>query len=337
MTLAGSLLAACGSSSTTSTAKSSGANTTTTSFGPVVNVKLAYFVSADTAVGKGAIKFAALAAADTGNTVKITPYPNSELGSVPSVLQAVEGGQIQMAATTNLSALVPAADAILAPYIFSSTSQAQKALNSPALYTGLWDSFKAKNVQILGVWGQGFADLLTTKPVSTPADVKGLRVRIYDPGVGVPQYKLLGADAINMTPSQVFTALSTHAIDGVEDPVATLYGLKWYESAKYLALTEHAYVPAPIVASTSFMNSLTPAQQKGLKKAFADTMSYEVSQASNYDAKALSALKAAGVKVTTVDRKAWKTALQPLYSTFQAKFPTVWAALGKAGANTSAS
>lgn len=328
------ILAACGSSKS-SKAASPPTSTQSASFGPVVNAKFAYFVSADTAVGLGATRFASLVAKDTGNTVHITAYPNSELGSVPSVLQAVEGGQIQFAATTNLSALVPAADAILAPYIFSTTSQAQSVLNSQALKTGLWDQFQAKHVEILGVWSQGFADLLTTKPVASPSDVRGLRIRIYDPGVGVPQYKALGADAINMTPSQVFTALSTHAIDGVEDPPATLYGLKWYEAAKYLALTQHAYVSAPIVVSTTFMNSLTTAQRNGLEKAFAETMPYEVAQAGQQDSQAMTALKSAGVHVTSVNRAAWKQALTPLYTTFKAKFPTVWAALTQAGADTS--
>ena len=333
-------LAACGSSSSghaaSGTTVAPEASTSgPTNFGPVVSAKFAYFVSQNTAVGEGATKFASLVAQDTGNTVKITTYPSSELGSVPSVLQAVEGGQIQFAATTNLSALVPAADAILAPYIFSTTTQAQKALNSPALQTGLWDQFKAKNTQILGVWSQGFADLLTVKPITSPSDMKGLRIRIYDPGVGVPQYKALGADAVNMTPSQVFTALSTHAIDGVEDPPATLYGLKWYQSAKYLTLTQHAYVSAPIVASSSFMNSLTAAQRTGLEKAFTDTMAYEVAQAGQEDSQAMTELKSAGVQVATVSRTAWKSALSPLYATFKAKFPTVWAALAQAGADTS--
>lgn len=326
-------LGACGSSgSSSATPPTKG--TGPASFGPVVNAKFAYFVSTNTAVGLGANKFASLAAADTGNTVRITPYPNSELGSVPSVLQAVEGGQVQFAATTNLSALVPAADAILAPYIFSTTSQAQSALNSQALGTALWSQFQAKNAQILGVWSQGFADLLTTKPVSKPSDIRGLRIRIYDPGVGVPQYKALSADAVNMTPSQVFTALSTHAIDGAEDPPATLYGLKWYEAAKNLALTQHSYVSAPIIASRTFMDSLTAAQRNGLEKAFSDSLSYEVTQAGLEDTQALAALKAAGVHVTSVDTTVWKQALSPLYSTFKTKFPSVWAALTQAGANT---
>lgn len=330
-----SVMVVCASCGSATSAPASASSTTTskgTSFGPVVQAKFAYFISPDTAVGKGAIKFAALVAKDTGNTVKIQIYPNSELGSVPSVLQAVSGGRVQFAATTNLSALVPSADAILAPFIFSSTSQAQKVLNSSVLHQALWSKFEAKNAEILGVWGQGFADLLTKKPVKTPSDLQGMRIRIYDPGVGVPQYKALGADAVNMTPAQVFTALSTNAIDGAEDPVATLYGLHWYEEAKYLALTQHSYVSAPIVASTQFMSSLTAAQRAGVLKAFNGTMAYEVQQSTQYDTTALAALKKAGVVVTTVDKAAFKAKLTPLYTEFKSKFPGTWAALAKAGA-----
>lgn len=329
--------ASCGTASSTGSTSTSGATGTSkaTNFGPTVQAKFAYFVSTDTAVGQGAKKFASLVAADTGNTVQIQVYPNSELGTVPSVLQAVSGGRIQFVATTNLSALVPSADAILAPYIFSSTDQAQKVLNSSVLQQALWSKFAAKNAEVIGVWGQGFADLLTKKPVKTPADLQGMRIRIYDPGVGVPQYKALGADAVNMTPNQVFTALSTNAIDGAEDPVATLYGLHWNEEAKYLAQTEHSYVSAPVLASTQFMNSLTAAQKQGVLKAFNDTIAYEVQQSTQIDATALAALKAAGTVVTPVDKAAFKAKLSPLYSEFAAKFPGTWAALAKAGADIS--
>ena len=322
------LSTACGSSSS-----GTGQGAQSSGFGKIVQAKFAYFVSADTAVGQGAKYFADQVAKDTNNSVQVQVYPDSQLGSVPSTLQAASGGRIQFVATTNLSALVPAADAILAPQIFSTTEQAQKALNSDALRQALWSQFEAKNTQILGVWGQGFADLLTTKPVTAPTDLQGMRIRIYDPGVGTPQYAALGANAVNMTPSQVFTALSTNAIDGIEDPVATLYGLKWYQEAKNLAETQHAYVSAPIVASKQFMSSLSAEQRQGVEKAFADSLTYEVQQAQQYDSKALNELKNAKVNVTTVDKAAFKAKLSPLYAQFKTQFPDVWAALGKAGAD----
>lgn len=311
-------LAACGGSSSSAT----------TGGGKVVEAKFAILQNVGTPTADSAQKLASLVGQYTNGTVKIKVYPNSVLGSSNDQLSGTVADTIQFYATPTLDSVVPAVDALELPYIFPSAQVASTVLNGPALTKSLWDSFPTKGLRVLGVWEVGFSDFLTTqKKVSSPSDLKGLRIRVFNPQLATDEYKLVGADAINLSSDQVVTALSTHTIDGADDPPSTMVGSNWHSSSKYLAVTNLAYVSSPIIVSEKFWTSLSASQQAAVQKAVKQTIAPNLAEAAKANDAAIATMKSAGVAVSTPDQGAFKAAFTPVVQEFAKKNPAVVAAL----------
>jgi tripartite ATP-independent transporter DctP family solute receptor len=315
-------VAACSSSS----GNASQANDTTQ--GKSVTAKFAILQNSSTPTANSALQFAKAVSADTGGTVTVKVYPNSVLGSADAQLEGTETNTIQFYSTPTLDSVVPSVDAIELPYLFPNAAVASKVLNGSALQQPLWSNFPAKGLRVLGVWEVGFSDFLTTgKKVTAPTDLKGLRIRVFNPKLATQEYKLVGADAINLSSNEVVTALSTHTIDGADDPPSTMVGANWYSQAKYLAVTDTSYVSSPIVVSEKFWQSLSSSQQKGVQKAVQSTIASNLAAAGQANTSGVAKMKSAGITVTTPDKSTWQSTFAPVTQQFQQEFPAVVKAL----------
>ena len=286
-----------------------------------VEAKLAVFTGPGSIADAAAQHLAELAGKYSNGSVTIKVYNSSLLGSVPSVLQGLQNNTIQFAATSNLSSVVPESDATLLPYLFPTAKIAQEVLNGPALREKLWSKFDAHGMHVIGVWGQGFANLLTTRPVANVADMKGLRIRVFSSSTGPDVFSALGANATPMEISQVFTALSTHAIDGIDDPMGTFVAGKFYNVAHDLAVTEHMYVTAPLLVSTTFWSALAPGQRNALQRAWNETLPFEYAKSTQVELAAIQTMKEAGTTITHPDKKAFQAATSVVYEQLAKKFP----------------
>jgi tripartite ATP-independent transporter DctP family solute receptor len=318
-------VAACSSGS----GNASQANDTTK--GKSVTAKFAILQNSNTPTANSALAFAKAVSADTGGSVQVKVYPNSVLGSADAQLEGTEANTIQFYSTPTLDSVVPSVDAIELPYLFPNANVASKVLNGSALQGPLWSSFPAKGLRVLGVWEVGFSDFLTTgKKVTAPTDLKSLRIRVFNPKLATQEYKLVGADAINLSSNEVVTALSTHTIDGADDPPSTMVGANWYSQAKYLAVTDTSYVSSPIVVSEKFWQSLSSSQQQGIQKAVQSTIASNLAAAGQANTSGVAKMKSAGITVTTPDKSAWQSTFAPVTQKFQQEFPAVVKALQSA-------
>src|SRR5262249_49689906 len=136
------------------------------------------------------------------------------------------------------------------------------------------------------------------------ADLKGLRIRVFDPTMATQEYKLVGGDAVSLSSNEVVTALSTHTIDGGDDPPSTMVGAHWDDGSKYLAITNMAFVSSPVVVSEKFWQSLTPAQQSGIQKALQATIADNLTSADQANSAAIDKMKGEGITVSTPDKTA---------------------------------
>lgn len=318
-------LPACGSSSSSSSSGSAAGS------GPTVTAKFADLQNVNTPTTKSAQEFADKVAQYTHGTVKIKVYPNAQLGTPASILQGLETGTVQFYATPDLSEVVPDTDAIELPYVFPNETVASKVLNGPELQKALWSKFPSHGIQVLGVWSVGYTDIYSVqKPINGVSDMKGMRIRIFAPGVGVPMFKALSADGVTVPSTQVVTALSTHTIDGADDPPSTMEGSKWTSSGGYLALTHDTYVPSPVLVNAAFMKKLSASQQAAIKRAFAETLQSNLANAKSTNDNAVKALQASGIKMTNPDPNEFRTRLQTVHGQVQSKYPDVVNALKSA-------
>lgn len=329
------LTAACGStapaSGAASSATSSGSPATKSSApASTITVKFATFAAANAPLTLGAKKFAQYVQADTHGAMKVVVYPHAELGSPATVMQQVEGNTIQFTASSALDTLVPAVDLLLMPYLFSSETSALTALNSNAMRAALWNQFDAHGIHMMGVWGQGFSDILSTKPINSVSDLAGLKIRTYAPVIQTPEYTLLKATAVSVPVNQVYTGLSTNLVQAASDPPVLLLSTKWYEQAHNLALTNDTYTTGPVEVSEKFWTGLTATQRQELTHAFQQSLTWEEGYIRGVNNQALAQLQKDGVKVTHPNIAAFKAAVAPLTTQLKAKFPGVLSKILKA-------
>ncbi|MDQ1545692.1 MAG: hypothetical protein QOH69_596 [Actinomycetota bacterium] len=330
----GTLIAAGVAISLLATACSSGAPASTSSAapkGPTIVGKFGFIQAADTPTGRAAAKFADLVSKYTNGSVKITVYPNSVLGTGDSMLQATEGGTTSFYSSPVLSSAVPESSALELPFLFPSLADASKILNDGSLDSSLWNKFDSHGLEYMGSWMVGYSAILTrdTK-ISTPADVKGQRIRVFEPVVSNALYSALQATAVTLPGSQVVSALSTHTIDGVDDPPSTLTQNNFYDGMHDVAVTNIVMVASPVIASSKFMDSLSASQKAAVKKAMSESIAPNLADANKTNTASLATMTSAGLTVTHPASGPFKSIATGVTNSLKSQFTDVIAAVKKA-------
>ncbi|MCI8400130.1 MAG: TRAP transporter substrate-binding protein DctP [Oscillibacter sp.] len=152
-----------------------------------------------------------------------------------------------------------------APYVYDTWDQVWKLIGSD-WYKEQEELLAQNGLRILTTWAYGERNLMSTRPVYTIEDMKGLIVRTPNTTSYMRAFEAMGAAPTAMALNDVYTATQQGTIDGMENPMATLYGQSYYEVAQYITMTQHIKMPAQQVCSEQFFQSLTPEQQQILKE-----------------------------------------------------------------------
>jgi TRAP-type transport system periplasmic protein len=264
-------------------------------------------------IHKGAVQFKTNVEKRSNGTIKIQIYPNNTLGSPPEILEQTRNGVVDIAVPTSgqLDKYDKAFAALMLPFVFSDISHARRAMDGPMLG---WLSPVAEKAgfEIVGVWEYGFRNLTNNKrPIHTPADVKGLKIRTPPEIQLSAAMAALGANVQKIGFPELYLALSQGVVDGEENPIATIASAKFYEVQKHLAMTQHVYQAIYQVFNRDSWKKLTPDQQKIVKEE-GQAAGNLVRQLLQSEEKGLiEQLKAKGMQVTEPDLKPFKAAMGP--------------------------
>ncbi|QMV13617.1 C4-dicarboxylate TRAP transporter substrate-binding protein [Vibrio spartinae] len=254
-------------------------------------------------------------------------FPSSQLGGETEVMEQAKLGAniITISSYGYLMDTIPDFGVINAPYLSQSFEKKSKLLHTD-WFKGLSQQLEGKGLKIVVpdvVYGT--RHLLSKKPVHTPADLKGVKVRVQHSRLFVATVKAMGGIPTPMSLSDVYPALSQGVIDGVENPAVVLYGGKFYEVAKNLSLTAHTKHMSPFVAGTNFWNSLSQTQQDIIVSTSQDMVKYGAKLIAESEKQAIDQLKAKGVKVNEVDIPAFeKAARQAVQNDFPEWSPNLY-------------
>jgi len=161
------------------------------------------------------------------------------------------------------------------PFMFASPEEAYKVLDGPVGKKVL-DKLDAINLKGLAYAERGFRNLTNSKkPVLTPADMVGLKIRVMENPVYIDTFKTLGTNAVPMAWTEALTALQQGTIDGQENPINVIYSFKLNETQKYLTMTRHSYSPALFLMSKKVYGSFNKEIQEILVKAAQEAAVYE--------------------------------------------------------------
>jgi tripartite ATP-independent transporter DctP family solute receptor len=287
-----------------------------------LEIKLAHVVNEKDSFHLAAEKFKALTEKYTNGSVTVTIFPNAKLGDERTLLERMKMGIVDAGIITNgpIINFVPRFGAIDLPFLFRSPEHAYKVLDGP-IGQGLFADLEKQGWKGLAWAERGFRNLTNSKkPVNTPDDVKGLKVRVMQNPVYVDSFKALGANAVPMAWTEALTALQQGTVDGQENPLNVIVAFKLNESQKYMAITRHAYAPAPILMSMVTWKKLNPEQQKAVVKAAQEAAVYERSFNNASEKLWVKELEGKGMKVTTPDLKPFLDAVKPVYDAYTPKF-----------------
>ena len=248
--------------------------------------------------------FADKIAERTNKAVKIDVFPNSQLGSITEMAEAVSMGSIAMHHNTygGLQPLLADLGLFDTPYLYRNVDHLLKATDpnsSPALKELNQKLIDTRGVRILYSFYFGTRELTANFPVYSPRDLAGKKIRAIPSPIYLAAVEGMGAVAIPIDWAEVPVALSTGIADGQENPVSTLVTSNINEVQKYAMMTDHIMGSEPVVINEKVWQSLSAEN----KKIFTDVARETRDWASNYvqenEAKDLQTLKSRGMKIIT--------------------------------------
>lgn len=234
-----------------------------------VEINVGYENAVTEPAAKACEKWKELVEEKSGGSIKLNLFPNSTLGKKNDLIdQMLVGENVITVADGAFLAEYGVKDfgIFYAPYTFETWDELWKVLESK-WYSDLCDKLASTGgLRVLSSnWIYGARDILSTKPVHVPADLKGLKMRVSSNDLSTTSFEDLGATAIGMDMSDVYQAMSGKTIDAVENPISSLYNRSFQEVGKYLCKNEHILATSMWICGESFFSTLTEEQQKILK------------------------------------------------------------------------
>lgn len=311
-------LCACGSGSTaasSSTAASTGTSTET------YNIKLGHSDTVDNLLHVSLLNFKAYVEEKSEGRLKVDVYASEQLGSNAEMAEMVEMGSLDamMLPQGQEANYAPKLNILGMPFLFSSYDDVYKVLDSE-IGDELIADLASHNMIQLAYWENGLRQTTNSvRPINTPEDLKGLKIRTPEDKVTMAIFEALGASPAPLAFSELYLALQQNTFDGQENPVSNIHANNFQDVQKYLAMTNHKYECKNMVFSLTTWNKLPADLQQILldgAKIYGDE--HRKAIVDSTDAM-LEDLIAAGMEVTYPDTAAFQKATQVVYSDFYAE------------------
>jgi TRAP-type transport system periplasmic protein len=262
-------------------------------------IRFGYGLNEQSNQGRAVKMFADEVEKTSGGKMKIRAVGAAALGSDVQMQQALIGGaqEMMVGSTATLVGITKEMALWDTPFLFANSKEADAVLDGP-VGQKVMDKLQDKGVVGLVYWENGFRNLTNNKrAVTKMEDLDGIKLRVMQNNVYLESFKLLGANAVPMAFSELFTALETKAVDGQENPYNTILSSKFFEVQKYLTVTNHVYSPWIMLVSKKFWDGLSKDEQKVLMDAAKKSRDFERQDTRAEAAKALGDLKAKGMQV----------------------------------------
>lgn len=289
-----------------------------------LTIKFAHAGSSTHPYAVGANKFKDLVEQKSSGAIKVEIYGDAQLGSEREEVESLRIGTLHMTSVAAEGALpnwVPELQVFGLPFIIRDREHAYKVLGGP-IGLDFAKKLEAQDLKHLAWWELGFRNVTTkNNPVKSPADMKGLKMRVQESKVWIEFMKSLGAIPTPIPFGELYSALQQGVVDGQENPLATIVAQKFYEVQKHVALTGHTYTSLPVMASLTWWNGLKPEQQKIIAEAALESQEYQRKTIAGQEADGIKFLKEKGVTVSEVDKAAFAEATKEVSKAIADKVP----------------
>ena len=245
-------------------------------------------------------------------------YPSGVLGTETECLEQLQNGSLALtkASTAPLEGFVEELKVFGLPYVFRDEAHFWKVLEGEV---GKELLEKPRTQKLLGLcyYDSGSRNFYTSsKPVRTPDDLKGMKIRVQNSPVAIRMIEVLGGSATPIAFGELYTALAQGTVDGAENNVPSFVTSRHFEVAKYFSLNAHTRVPDMVLVSTIVWDRLSPTEQAWLKQAADESSIFQRELWAEATAKDLAQVQTQGVQVIQPDVDAFIKKAAPIYSDY---------------------
>jgi tripartite ATP-independent transporter DctP family solute receptor len=265
----------------------------------------------------------------SNGNLQIRYHPGTLLTKEAEIIDAVKSGNIAMGTPVGAaSSIIPEMGVFMVPYLVRDYNQAYTMFNGE-IGKQLGDLIERKyKMRVLFYMDMGFRHFWNSKrPINTPSDLKGLKLRVQQGKVFADTVNGLGASAVPMGWNEVIPAVQQGVVDGADLPVANIFNLKAYEVSKYASLTFHNYSPTVTVINPDIWKGMTPDQQKMLQEVAMLAQKRMRNDVESVDslAGAKKLLEPVGMKVNQADLVAFReVAEKNIWPQYKKLYPEMW-------------
>ena len=262
-------------------------------------IRFGYGLNEQSNQGRAVKLFASEVEKASGGKMKVRAIGAAALGPDTQMQQALIGGaqEMMVGSTATLVGITKEMALWDTPFLFNSAKEADVVLDGP-IGQKVMAKLEEKGLVGLVYWENGFRNLTNSKrPVTRLEDLDGVKLRVMQNEVFLNSFKSLGANAVPLPFSELFSALETKTVDGQENPFNTILSSKFYEVQKYLSVTNHVYSPWIITVSKKWWDGLSKDEQKVLRDAAIKSRDFERKDTRDEATKALADLKTKGMQI----------------------------------------
>ena len=215
---------------------------------------------------QGLAKVAELMKGRTAGELEIQLYPASQLGNARQMVEGVQFGTIEatMMPAAFLGGFNPAVSILDIPYVFPTDRAKSQRLRESAFGKAILESFGSRNLVGVTLWPNGRKSLTSNKPLDKLDALRGQKFRVMDSRILIEQFAAVGASAVAINFSELYTSLQTGVIDGQENPLDTISTMKFHEVQKHLVVTEHGSMEDVFLVNPGWWGKLPAAHREAL-------------------------------------------------------------------------
>jgi tripartite ATP-independent transporter DctP family solute receptor len=262
--------------------------------------------------------------AATSGRISIQMFPSMQLGGEKEMIEQAQVGALQIA-RISVGAMGPVVDDLNVfnlPFIFKDEAQMRRVIDGPIGQRMLDDISKSPQSRLiaLGWMDAGTRNVYSNKPVTKPADLKGMKIRMMGNPIFVETMNAMGGNGVAMGFNELYSALQTGVVDGAENNPPTLLAQNHYQVSKVYSLTGHLIIPEIFVFSKRTWDALSADEQAMVRKFSREAQLEQRALWDAYTGEAVTKLKGAGIQFVEVDKPAFYQATQPVRDKYGAKY-----------------
>lgn len=251
--------------------------------------------------------------------MRIQVYPNQQLGSERECLELLQIGSLDMTKVSGavMENFAPKLRIFGLPFLFDNKEHLFRVLDGPI---GKEMLSEGENYWLKGIgfYDSGSRSFYTReRPITTPSDLEGLKIRVQESASAFDMVKQLGASPTPISWGELYTAIQQGVVDGAENNPPSFYLSRHYEVCKYYIIDEHTMIPDILLVSTHLWSQLSAQEQQWLQKAIDLSIPYQRDLWIKSENESLQAVIDAGVEVSYPDKEPYQKAISSMYETFR--------------------